>query len=431
MLAAAFHKLFSPNPPYPPEHQRNFRLLFLDIAFFGVVNGTILSFLGIYIARLGGSPVEIGILSASPAIINILFSIPSSVYGRGKSSHQVTRWAWLFTRLFYLLLIPLPLLFTAKTQIWTIMAITLLMNIPATLAAVMGNTFFAETVPLRFRGSVVSTRNALMAAASMISSLSVGLLSRVFPLEQQYTIVFAIGFIGGMLSVLSIFLIRPIDDIEEPRLPHMTGDALRNPLRPDILKGVFLRVLLILFIYHVAMFWVNPLFPLYQTRALRMDDLLISQGTSTFWIVYFLTSTQTGALGRRWGFQKLLGYGALVISVSLLIFVFSYQQWIYLAGQVINGIGWAWIGGGLINYLLENVPANDRPAHMAWFNIAVNIAMLISGLVVPRTIEFTGLFGGMLLSVGLRFAATFVILFLGDPKRSRHKPTLDVERLPT
>jgi hypothetical protein len=413
-MIAALRRALAPVPPYPPEHRRNFILLFLDIAFFGVLNGSTVVFLGIYASRMGATPAEVGILTASPALMNILLSFPASNFARGKSNYIITRWAWLFTRLFYAFLIPLPLLIAARAQVWVIIAIVLAMNVPGTVAAVIGTSFFAETVPIRYRGSVVGTRNALLAATSMVTAFIVGQISQIFPLAQQYSIVFAIGFVGSLLSCAMLFLIRPVTESPSAENPFPEPAAIpKGGFRPEIVRGPFGRVVLMIFIFHMAAFWANPIFPLYQTRELQFSDLIISQGTSLFWVVYFLSSTQSGTLARRLGFRKLLGFGAAGSTVALLIFTYSYQPWIYLAGQAASGISWAWIGGGLLNYVLERVPANDRPAHMAWYNSAVNSAVLICGLLVPQTLTLTGLMGGMLVGTGLRLLAAFAILLWG------------------
>jgi MFS family permease len=412
-MIAALRRAFTLNPPYPPEHRRNFILLFLDIAFFGVLNGSTVVFLAVYASRVGATPAEVGILTAAPALMNTLLSFPASSFGRGKSNYNITRWAWLFTRIFYALLIPLPLLFHTRGQIWIIIAVVLAMNIPGTVAAVIGTSFFAETVPLRYRGSVVGTRNALLAAASMITAFVVGRVSLAFPFAQQYAIVFAIGFTGSMLSCLMLFLIRPVKEEPEPEQPAGEISRDNRGIRPEIVRGPFGRVVGMVFIFHIGSFWANPIFPLYQTRELHFTDLLISQGTSLFWIIYFLSSTQTGTLARRLGFRRLLGIGGAGSALALLVFTFSYQPWIYLLCQTISGVAWAMIGGGLLNYVLERVPANDRPPHLAWYNMAVNVAVLICGLLVPQTTGFTGLMGGMLLGTALRLVSGIVILVWG------------------
>jgi hypothetical protein len=400
----------------PPCHltRRNFILLFLDIAFFGVLNGSTVIFLGVYASRLGASPTEIGILTASPALMNILFSFSASNFARGRSNYNITRWSWLLTRLFYLFLIPIPLYLPTDSQVWIIIVIILAMNIPGTIAAVIGSAFFAETVPLPYRGSVVGTRNALLAATTMITAFVIGQTSQVLPLAQQYTLVFTIGFIGSMLSCVMLFLIRPIinSDHLDPEKPE-NATIPKGGIRFEILHSRFGRVALMVFIFHIAVFWANPIFPLYQTRILQFSDLIISQGTSLFWVIYFLTSTQCGKFAHRWGFRKLLGAGAAGSSLALFIFTYSFQNWVYLTCQFVSGVSWALIGGGLLNYVLEHVPADDRPAHLAWNNTAVNSAVLICGLLVPLTINFTGLKGGMLLGTGFRLLAALTILIWG------------------
>lgn len=64
----------------------------------------------------------------------------------------------------------------------------------------------------------------------------------------------------------------------------------------------------------------------------------------------------------------------------------------------------------MINYLLDRVPPDDRPPHLAWFNIAVNVAVLLCGLIASPISGVLGLFGTMLLAIALRFVAGLVII---------------------
>ena len=422
-MASPFQRVLGYFQSFPPEHRRNFNLLFLDVTFWGILNGSTVVFLAVYASRLGASATQIGLLTASPALMNMLFSFAASNFSRGKSVYVITRWSWLVTRVFYLFLIPIPLFLTAQTQIWVIIAITVLMNVSGTVAAVIGNAFFADAVPLPFRGTVVGTRNALLAITSTLTSLVVGLILKNLPFATGYSIVFAIGCAGATLSLIVLFLIRPVQDSqpEETASDHPVSPVSKGGIRFEIMRGKFGRVVLTCFIFQAAVFWANPVFPLYQVHSLKLSDLFISQGTSLFWVVYFLASTQSGELARRWGFRKLFGIGALGTGVALLIITFSTNNWIYLAAQVVSGASWAWIGGGMINYVLEHVPANDRPSHLAWFNMAVNTAILASGLLVPKLLglggseaaDASGLFLGMLLGTLFRFLAGGFILFFG------------------
>lgn len=423
MIVSSLRHLFGQSQPFPTEFRRNFTLLYLDVVFWGILNGSTVVFLAIYASRLGASAAQIGFLTASPALMNILFSFAASNFSRGKSTYRITRWAWLITRFFYALLIPLPLLLPAHTQIWVIIAIILAMNIPGTVAAVIGNAFFADAVPLRFRGTVVGTRNAILAITTTITSLAVGEVLKLFPFSQGYAIVFGMGFLGSMISVVMLFLITPVKDpnAEDDHARMLDPTPDRGGIRPEILRTSFGRVVLTIFLFQAAVFFANPIYPLFQVNSLKLSDQTISQGTSLFWMIFFIGSTQTGVLARQWGFRKVFGLGALGSGLALLILTHSNQNWIYMLGQLVSGTAWAFISGGMINYVLERVPANDRPAHLAWYNIAVNAAVLLCGLFVPALLGMNGpqgaspasLYWGLMLGTLFRFLGGAYIFIWG------------------
>ena len=62
----------------PPRSlvRRNFRALYLDIFGYGILAGSTLAFLNVYVARLGASNIEMGLLSAGPALISLFIAIP-------------------------------------------------------------------------------------------------------------------------------------------------------------------------------------------------------------------------------------------------------------------------------------------------------------------------------------------------------------------
>ena len=59
---------FYSDQPVPAEHRSNFRHLYLDIAWFGVLAASSLGFVGVYAARLGATAFQVGLLSVGPAI---------------------------------------------------------------------------------------------------------------------------------------------------------------------------------------------------------------------------------------------------------------------------------------------------------------------------------------------------------------------------
>jgi MFS family permease len=171
--------------------------------------------------------------------------------------------------------------------------------------------------------------------------------------------------------------------------------------------------LLMMFLLNLAIFLPQPIFPLYQVKVLNLSDQIISLAASLFSLILFLVSSQSGTISRRINFRQMTGYGMLIAGVSTTMFTFSFSPWIYFLTQLIGGLGWAMFNNGALNYLLENIPPDDRPAHLAWFNIAANAAVLLCGLLSQQVVGGLGLFGGMLLAVVLRFISGFAVLKYG------------------
>lgn len=409
----AIRSLIGASQPLPAQHRRNFILLYLDVVFWGMLNGSILVFLAVYISRLGASPLQVGLFSASPALINLLFTFPANSFSRGKSTYKIARWAHLINRLFYALLIPLPVLLPAATQIWVVVVITLLMSIPGTAANFIGNAFFAETVPDEWRGQVVGIRNALVAATTMLTSFVVGQVLTRLPFTTAYQVVFIIGFSGSILSVIMLFLIHPVVKAPEPTPLPAASPEIHNPFHFEILVGPFGLVILTMFIFYFALNLPGPIFPIYQVRALKLTDETISLATSLFWVVYFLTCTQSSRISRKLGFQRMTGIGTIIIGGAALIFAFSYHTWIFMVCQLVNGFGWGMINSGFLNYLLQHIPSNNRTPYLAWFNLSMNSAVLVCGLVAPLLSNSIGMMNGLLLAVAARILAGLVVLKWG------------------
>jgi MFS family permease len=426
----SIRQIFSAGQPVPEKYRRNFNHLYWDIAWWGLLNGSVLVFLAIYASRIGASTFQLGLLTASPALVNLLITFPAGTLLRRTPTQRAVRLSALITRLFYLLLIPLPLLFTAPARVWIIIAITLMMSIPGTFIAIIFNAFFAEVIPPGMRGQVAGTRNALFAATSMLTSLVVGLILTHTPFATGYMLVFAIGFAGAMMSTLHLFLIRvPPSPLQTPvlmmpQVKHELEEVNQAPLRSsrlsairlDVVKSPFGRVLLMMGLFQLAIFIISPIVPKYQVNVLELSDGTISLGSAVFWVVHFVGSLRTRNLASRIGFQRQTGYGIFFTAAALTVFAFSFENWIYIAHQVISGIGWALVSGAVVNYVLENVPVDDRAPYLAWYNLANNAAVLVSGLFAPMIAGWIGLFPLLMVAVGLRLLVGYVILRWGKAK---------------
>jgi len=412
---------------------QNDRNLYLDILWWGVLAGTLISFLGIYLARLGASSVHLSILTAGPAIVNLFISLPA---GKWLENRSFTRTTYIFSFLHrsgYVLILLVMLVFAEKVQISALLWITVGMSLPGTVLMIVFNAMFAEIVPPRRRGVVVGRRNALLAISMTTSSLISGqLLERiVFPLNYQ--IVFFIGIIGGALSCYYLGRIREVPDdsptprVGKPILDRAHSGMVPSPfarryipgmrfltrgvkiLRFDVLQGEFGLYLGAMFFFYIGQYLVIPLFPIYSVDTMGLSDWVISIGTAVFQVAVFTASMQLGRVSDRLGHHRLmvtsiLGYASFPLFIGLLPTVTG-----YLLGCVFGGIGWGFLGGALANRLMERVPEDERPAHMALFNLTLNLGVLIGSLIAPLLGDRTGLQTAMLIGGMVRILSAGVL----------------------
>ncbi|MBN1658990.1 MAG: MFS transporter [Anaerolineae bacterium] len=402
--------LFHSGRPVPPEMRKNFVHLYLDIAWFGVLSASAMSFLSVYAARLGATGFQIGLLSAAPAAVNLLLALPSGRWLEHQRMDGAVFWSALLHRAFYLLWIPLPMLLAPQEQIWTLVAATLAMSIPGTVLSVGFNALFADVVPPEWRGHVVGVRNAVMAVVYVTVSLLAGYVLDVLPFPKGYQVVFAIGFVGAVMSTfhLRFVVLRPgasphprvgraLRDPATPGRLRGVADALRPgvalrfltrrrgaPLSlPEIIAGPFGRVLLVLFAFHLAVNLAIPLFPIHWVSELHLSDRYIGLGTALFYVSVFLGSTQLNSLVQRIGNRRVTAVGAMIMSLYPALMALASGATLFLIASAVGGFGWSLAGGALANYLLEEIPADRRPAHLAWYNLAMNAALLLGSMAGP------------------------------------------------
>ncbi len=243
-------RLFRSSAPVPEGNRLIFRYLYSEIGWYGVLSGTILSFISIFLARIGASGTQIGMINAAPAIIGLIFTLPIGQWLQQRSLTNTVFLSSIAQRIFYFALIFLPVLLPQQGQIWMIILLTLILSIPGTAVTIGFNSMFADLVPVSWRGYVAGIRNSVLSAASTLTTLLSGWILVALPFPLGYQFVFGIGFLGGMLSSLNLFriainssaptmkvdpwrLLFPRAKVKTRRVPR---PLLFGPLRIDILK---------------------------------------------------------------------------------------------------------------------------------------------------------------------------------------------------
>ena len=406
-----------------PE-QQNALHLYGDIAWFGIANGILGTFTGVFAIRLGASDTLVGLLSSLPALINIFWQVPSArIVERGKSVLATTVKSLFLQRLIYLLIALMPfVLLTYRAE--AVVALITLSALPGALGGVAFTTLLARSVSATRRASLVSVRNMLLALTSMLSVLAAGRLLDAILFPYNYQIIFGLAFAASMLSLRQVHKVEIETQAQAPGTNPMEEHE-KKPLRERIRqtwRGVasekpFLRFAAASFVYNWGLYFPMALYSLYRVNALGATDTWLGALSTTMSAVQVVMFVVWGRVMRRSGSRRLLLLSAfglagfplftgMATSVEPLLFVAIWGAFFSSAYRIAN-----------FDTLLSVSPADRLPTYTAIYNTLANLAAFVGPLLGIMVAGWIGLRYALVLAGGLRLIGALVMsrLDFGPP----------------
>jgi predicted MFS family arabinose efflux permease len=394
-----------------PDLRSNINHLCWDIFWYGVTAGSVTAFLSIYAARLGATGLQIGLLTAAPAIVSLIVSLPAGRWLERHSLIRVPFYGSIAQRAGYPVIMILPWLFPASSQIWALELTILLMSVPGALLMISFNSMFVQVIPPDQRAQVVGWRNALLAISVTVTSLLCGRLLDWIAFPLNYQIVFGLGTLGAALSTWHLGHIRAPKAPMQPgcRSPRNARSGGNPLLRFDLLRGPFGSLLAVYLLFYAVQYLPVPIFPLAYVREIRLSDGAISLGNAVFFVAMFLVSLRLGRVSGRLGHRRVLMLGVLLYAMQPLLVGLAQEATLFWVALAAGGGAWALASAGLTNRLMERVPPDDLPAHMALHNIVLNLGILMGSFTGPLFGNEFGLRPALLLSAGLWFVSGILL----------------------
>jgi len=410
----------------PKEYRANFMHLYFDIGWFGVLSGSSVNFLNIYAARLGANGFQIGLLGAMAAAVSLVLAIPSGHWIEKRSIGKAVFWTSVIYRIGFLLWIPLPWLFGNAGQISALIILALLMAIPLTPLAVGFSALFATAVPDEYRAHVAGIRNVVFSMAFILSSLASGYILQLMPFPTGYQIVFGIGFFGAAMSSVHLYFIRPLSSDVHPPLSELepvqgpekttrhsgflsAKNGVLSAIRADVWSTDFRKVMLVMLGFHLAQYLALPLFPLYQVHNLHLTDEQIGISSALFYLIVLIGSTQLRRVVNKIGHKNVTALGVVGMGLYPFLLALSRTALQFYGLSALGGLSFALAGGAYANYILEHIPAHDRPAYLAWYNVILNASILTGSLVGPLVSNEIGLIPALFVFAATRTLAGLAI----------------------
>ena len=386
-------RLFRFPAAIPADLRANIIHLFWDIGWWGLYVGTTAAFLSIYAARSGATPEQLGLISALPALISLLLSLPAGRLLRHRAARPATAVSAFLSRAPLLAFALLPWMLPKELQVTGILVVVALIAIPTTFIGISFSQFFMEGVPLEWRGMVVGMRNAIMSIISFAVTMATGQILTRMPFPVGYQVVFFVGAVGAVMTTYHIYHIYPLaqdtpipEGLTEPPmarrrfgLPHV-GAIERN----------YLKVIGLLFFFNLTNNMVAPLVPDLLVHRLALSDAMISIGTGLANMLVFSVSLFMAGLTRRAGNQRATAVGAMLLSLHALALALARDPAVYLISAIIGGIASGILGTAQYNYHINNVPLEERSAWLSWNLLLGNSAVLLGALCGPQLARLVG-----------------------------------------
>ena len=392
---------------------RDIALLYAEVAFIGVLNGTIGVYLGVFAIRLGASNNLIGLLSSIPALINVLLMYPASkIVNSWLNKIEINKWSFLFTRILYL---PLAFIPYFPNPSFFILIIVTLLAIPASVANIAFNVMFIELVPSSLRATVVSNRNMLVMFIQTFSTIVVGyLLDRIiFP--RNFQLVMFIGFLSSMISLYLMTLLKPTgrsapSEGREPVELSSIWTQFRDIYILFKKDRMFMMYQIATFIYYLGLYVPMPLFSIRMVRELHFSNFEVGLTNTSGGLATAISYPYWGRKGKKLGIKRSLFWCNMGISFYPLIFSLLRGSSQIVPFSAVGGFFSAGFSVFIYMALLLFLSQEKKAEYLAVNGIITSISLTIGpilGTQLSRAIGTTPVF---FIGTIIRLIGTYLLL---------------------
>ena len=385
--------------------RHNFRMVQLEGVGVAISNGA-LPFVPVFLARLGASNFEVGLLSAMPAFTGLVLAI--AVGRLLLSQRNVAPW---YARSRLLSIVPfgltglVTLLLPARYAIPAVLVIWALATVPQILVNVSFSVVMNSVAGPKRRYDLLSRRWSVMGliSATLIAIAGQALGWVRFPLNYQ--VLFMALSLGGPIALYFGGRLRLPDNLPSAA----SGRSLTGQWRSFVgllrSQPAFVNFTSKRFIYLAGVTLAAPIFPLYYVRVARANDaaigLISTAQTLTLLIGYRLWTR----MSQRRGSRPVLLLTTLALSLYPALTASTRQVWLIVLLAGLAGVFQAGFDLVFFDEMMKRVPAGQAALFVSFDQSAQNLSAVAAPLIGSLLADRIGLGGALLVSAGVRLVA--------------------------
>jgi len=317
----------------------------------------------------GASNIQVGLLSAAPAIGLILSPLWASLIERTSPKNYVV-----IPNLIGRLLILLPALFGSPIIfVLTALAFHTLMGIQAPAYA----SLMTRIYPVQYRGRLMGNVRVAMGLIMIPLAYVVGYWSDAYGSSGPL----AAAAVTGVFSIIIFFGLRE-SETTTPIRPIATKRASLKEqwqlVRQNRELGIFLLATTLSGFGNILS---QPLYQLIQKEVLQLSFQEIGIARTTYFTFLLCSYFIIGSLIDKFAPQKILTFGIAAFAIVPMLYGLSESFPIVIIGSGIQGIGDAIWDIGILAYVFRLAPGREAVVfglHLLLFGIRGSIGPLIS-----------------------------------------------------
>lgn len=397
-----------------PVQRRNFLNVQIDAIGIGLASAAA-PFLPVFLARLGATNFQVGLLTALPNITGLLFSIAVGQFLQ--SRRKIVPWfsgARLLVISAYALTGLVPFVVRGELAILAILVIWAAVTVPQTVVAVAFTVVMNAVAGPQGRYALMSRRWSILGATTAITVAIAGqVLDRIcFPLNYQ--VVFLGLSVGGLISY---YFSSHIDLPDAEPLPRQPGQGIIQRLRAYWIQVREERAFVCFnnkrFVFLLGQAIAAPLFPLYLVHDVRASDAWIgiinTVGTAVVLVGYYVWVH----LSKRYGARFVLVWTTLGLGLYPALIALTQRVELIAIYGGFAGILQAGLNLVFFDELMKTVPERYSATFVAVSQVTVYLSSVVGPMLGTALSDWIGIGPALMVSAAIRLIG-FVLFALPE-----------------
>jgi len=377
-----------------------------------------------FLERLGGTELELSLLSALPGLVGAIVLLPGAIlFRRFTDRKRATATFILVSRAMLLGIAFVPMLPPAIRPMLFVVLVAI-MNCPDALSQNSLQSFLGTVFNGSLRGQAIALRTKFGQALIPVVTISTGLAITFIPNTDEqrmilYQIFFIVAFLFGVVEVFVFNRLQVPPALPQQEIPKIKTDlmAIKTICKDKKFMAFLIPAITFAFTWQAG--W--PLANIYHVRVINATELWLAIFALSSGLAAFFSGTFWQKLLRKRGNNAVFVVSAILLSGNMFVFPLVPNVFVMAFVSIFTGFSAVGINTALLNGALEATPDENRLMYLAFYNTTMNVSLFIAPLFAWAVLARVGISYALVI-FGVMRAGGAVFIWLAHKYKKEVKP---------